>query len=240
MKTCVFDIDDTLYSQRENAAKAEAAVAALAAARYGMAGEEFHRQFRAAFKRQRDQFPALVNFHSRAIRFQFMSEMFGTIPLADVGLLHDAYWEAHLRDMEPFPGLVDFLKGLRARGVRIGTCTDMTADWQYKKLERLGLMEYFDFMVTSEEAGLEKPSPAMFEAVLAKAGCPAAECVMFGDNYAKDIVGARGVGMDAVWLCLDPDQRPLHPDVRAIDSYVGLDSRDWGSGTGGLPPGASS
>ena len=223
MKTCVFDIDDTLYSQMENAAKAASAVAAFASDRYGISEEEFRRQYKAAFARQRDRFPTLVNFHSRAVRFQFMSEMFGTIPLSDVLLLHDLYWEAHLRDMEPFPGLVDFLASLRARGIRIGACTDMTADWQYKKLERLGLTPFFDFMVSSEEVGLEKPSPAMFEEVLAKADCPAADCVMFGDNYAKDIVGARAVGMDAVWVCQDPAQRPLHPDVRAIDTYVGLD-----------------
>ncbi len=237
MKTCIFDIDDTLYSQQESVTKAHANLAAFAAKRYGISEEEFMRQYRAAFNRQRAQFPSLVNFHSRAVRFQLMGEMFGVVPLVDVPLLHDLFWEEHLRHMEPFPGVADFLSALHDRGVRIGTCTDMTADWQYKKLERLDLLRHFDFMVSSEEAGLEKPSPAMFDCVLSKAGCPASECVMFGDNYAKDVCGALAVGMDAVWVRPKPEQRPLHPEVRAIDSYVGLaDSFFAPCGGAGLSP----
>jgi beta-phosphoglucomutase-like phosphatase (HAD superfamily) len=55
--------------------------------------------------------------------------------------------------------------------VRVGVGSDMTADWQFRKLERLGLLDRIDFAVTSEEAGVEKPAPGFFALCLEKAGC---------------------------------------------------------------------
>ncbi len=222
MKTCIFDIDDTLYSQQESVTKAHANLAAFAAKRYGISEEEFMRQYRAAFNRQRGQFPSLVNFHSRAVRFQLMGEMFGVVPLVDVPLLHDLFWEEHLRHMEPFPGVADFLSALHDRGVRIGTCTDMTADWQYKKLERLDLLRHFDFMVSSEEAGAEKPDPAFFRLCVEKARCAPAECLFVGDNLPYDVQGAIAAGMRGLWFQPDPAKRRERPDIPSFGTYSEL------------------
>ena len=57
-------------------------------------------------------------------------------------------------------------------GVRIGLGTDMTAYMQYEKLIRLGLMEYMDFIVSSEEAGTDKPGNAFFMLCARKADRP--------------------------------------------------------------------
>ena len=49
------------------------------------------------------------------------------------------------------------MKELKKRKIRIGIGTDMTAYVQYRKLEAIGVTSYIDFIVTSEEAGAEKP-----------------------------------------------------------------------------------
>ena len=85
-------------------------------------------------------------------------------------------------------------------GVRIGLGTDMTAYMQYEKLIRLGLMEYMDFIVSSEEAGTDKPGNAFFMLCARKAGCLPGECLFIGDNIVRDYGGAAAAGMQARWF----------------------------------------
>ena len=86
------------------------------------------------------------------------------------------------------------------KGIRLGIGSDMTAWIQYKKLEKLELLTYFDFVVTSEEAGLDKPAPMFFNLCLKKAKCEPGECLFIGDNYLKDYRGALAAGMQALWF----------------------------------------
>ena len=88
---------------------------------------------------------------------------------------------------KPCPGLLEFLQILKSRQIRIGIGTDMTASIQYKKLRKLGLAPFIDFIVTSQEAGVEKPHPHFFDVCLEKAGCLPEECAFIGDNRKKDV-----------------------------------------------------
>jgi putative hydrolase of the HAD superfamily len=55
----------------------------------------------------------------------------------------------------------------------------------------LGLDMYVDFVVTSEEVGLDKPHSAMFSTALTKLNLKNEEVIMIGDDLTKDIDGAR-------------------------------------------------
>ena len=67
-------------------------------------------------------------------------------------------------------------------------------------LEAAGLRPYFQVVVDSALAGVEKPDPAIFRAALEVLGIPAAEALYVGDLYDVDVVGARAAGMPAVLL----------------------------------------
>lgn len=122
----------------------------------------------------------------------------------------------------PVPGVIDFLKELKKRGVRTGTGTDMTAYIQYKKLESLGAAPYIDFMVSSEEAGVEKPHPHLFEICVEKSGVQAVECAFIGDNYKKDVEGACNSGLRGIWYT--QEQEPEHEtDYPIIRSFTKVD-----------------
>ena len=82
----------------------------------------------------------------------------------------------------------------------VGIVTNGLLTDQHLKLERCDLRGALDFLVISEEAGAMKPSAAIFEIALRRTGCGAREAVMVGDNWENDILGARSVGMRAVWL----------------------------------------
>lgn len=55
-----------------------------------------------------------------------------------------------------------------------------------------------DFIVTSEEAGREKPKPSIFRLALKKAGCSPKETVMVGDSVEKDVRGAEKAGIAGI------------------------------------------
>jgi len=75
--------------------------------------------------------------------------------------------------------------------------------------EKLGLNEYLDFVVTSEEAKAEKPNPAIFKAALARAGVVEDEAVHVGDQYNIDVVGARNAGISPILV----DRFDIFPEV---------------------------
>jgi len=65
---------------------------------------------------------------------------------------------------------------------------------------KLGLEPYLDFVVTSEEAGADKPKPAIFLAALERAGVGASEAIHIGDQYDLDVVGARAIGITPILI----------------------------------------
>jgi putative hydrolase of the HAD superfamily len=112
------------------------------------------------------------------------------------------------------------LKELRLRARKIGLVTNETLAAQVSKLRGLDPdWKLFDFMITSEEAGVEKPHPRIFERALELAAAHPTEVLMVGDNPKMDIEGARAMGFKAV-LCtefLRPKDLPPGPVLGKLD-----------------------
>ena len=93
---------------------------------------------------------------------------------------------------------------------------------QYKKLRSSGIEHYFKHVVLSEAAQALKPDKRIFEYAMQLIGASSAdECVMIGDSYHADIVGAQNAGIDQVYLFNRPDHRP--ENYRATYQVNGLD-----------------
>lgn len=71
---------------------------------------------------------------------------------------------------------------------------------QYYKFEHSGLAPYFTHTLISEEVGINKPQPGIFEIALERNGITADQAVMIGDSYSSDIVGAKEAGIDQIWV----------------------------------------
>ena len=71
---------------------------------------------------------------------------------------------------------------------------------QYYKFEHSGLAPYFTHTLISEELGINKPQPGIFEIALERNGITADQAVMIGDSYSSDIVGAKAAGIDQIWV----------------------------------------
>ncbi len=79
---------------------------------------------------------------------------------------------------------------------RLGVLTNGVPAVQRAKLDHNDLLEPFDAVVTSYEAGAHKPAPAAFDA--ARGALPADRYVMVGDDELGDVEGARAAGFEAV------------------------------------------
>jgi putative hydrolase of the HAD superfamily len=93
------------------------------------------------------------------------------------------------------PGVEEFLKEAKVKGIKMCIVTDLTAQIQMQKWVKLDLGRYVDFLVSSEESGIEKPGKYMFELAMEKLGLKAEDCIMIGDSEEKDIKGAVAMGI---------------------------------------------
>jgi HAD superfamily hydrolase (TIGR01509 family) len=99
------------------------------------------------------------------------------------------------------------LARLRGAGLRLGVVSN--SDGRVAEaLEAAGLRGYFDVVVDSAVAGVEKPDPAIFRAALDALGVPPAEALYVGDLYDVDVLGANAAGMPAVLLVPPGAPRP--------------------------------
>ena len=82
----------------------------------------------------------------------------------------------------------------------LGIITNGTEAQQRAKLERMGILDRFAVVVTSQAAGVAKPLPAIFHHAAARTGSPAGVCLHVGDDLHRDVAGALAAGMRPVWL----------------------------------------
>ena len=202
-KGVIFDIDGTLYDYQSVDIIAMKHFCEFIDKNLGVDEKFFRETYTEARKIIRGRLKDTAAQHSRVLLIQTALELLGKNPFDYLLTLYDVYWNSFLENMRPFDGAADFLRDLKNHGVKISTCTDMTAHIQYRKLKRLELDKFFDFMVTSEETGYEKPAPIMFNFALEKMKVRPQEAAYFGDALDRDIQGAANVGITPFWFIAD-------------------------------------
>ncbi len=92
--------------------------------------------------------------------------------------------------------LLDYLKGK----YRLHLCSNGFHEVQYRKLDASDTTRYFDTIVLSEDAGVNKPAKAFFDYALRVTGADAESTIMIGDNLNTDILGAQRAGIDTLYF----------------------------------------
>lgn len=223
IKAVIFDIDNTLYSFDKAHEPAMEALHAYAREHLGLEPEQLAREITLAaedVKRRLDADCAAL--HNRTLRIQVMLER-NRLPLSHAAPMGELYWDTLLRHAEPSPGSLTCLTKLKEQGYILGIGTDMTIEYQLKKLEKLQMLPFFDFIVSSEEANVEKPHEKLFRICAMKAGVSPEECLFIGDSLKKDVLGPRAMGMNSVWYCPEAEKAAAHPQVDSISHFDQLE-----------------
>lgn len=117
------------------------------------------------------------------------------------------------------PGTREALARLRSAGLRLGVVSNSDGRVE-AALEAAGLRGYFEVVIDSALAGVEKPDPAIFHAALTAMDVSPRETLYVGDLYEVDVLGARAAGMEAVLLA--PGEPPAIAGCRVVPSLAAL------------------
>ncbi len=98
-----------------------------------------------------------------------------------------------------FPGAIEVLEYLKGK-YPLHIITNGFNEVQAIKIEANDLEKYFKTITVSEEVGVRKPFPGVFQHALKKAGARPEDCIMIGDSLEVDIEGAKNVGMAQIFF----------------------------------------
>jgi putative hydrolase of the HAD superfamily len=98
-----------------------------------------------------------------------------------------------------FDDVLPTLNELKKQGLILGLISNVDQDIT-SLLDNLGLTALLQVVVTSQDAGFNKPSPEIFQEAVKKAGVQANEALYVGDQYQIDVVGANKAGMKGILI----------------------------------------
>lgn len=217
-RAVIFDLDDTLYPEREYVLSGFRAIAAWAEQHANIPAD-------AGYERLRQLFEEGV----RGDTINRWLESYGIASESLVSQLVQVYRQ-HQPALTPFSGVPELLESLRD-GYQLGLVSDGYLSVQKSKFAGLNLANFFDAVVFSDAWGRAawKPSTKPFEEVLRRLGPHITESVYVADNPQKDFLGPHQLGMATVRLCVPGGEyshlRPptvLHRPQRMVNSIRGL------------------
>lgn len=151
----------------------------------------FIEKYEEAKKYVKELLHGTASSHSRYLYIQRTLELLGA--RFNPNLIyeaHNAYWDYIIENMDLFPEALDILKLLKKRHKKIVIFTDLTLDVQNKKLKKLKIEKYIDYLVTAEEAGEDKPGDSQLNLVLKKTNLQPKDLIVVGNNPKTDIEAA--------------------------------------------------
>ena len=113
-----------------------------------------------------------------------------------------------------FDGTVAILEYLQLK-YELHIITNGFDEIQSLKLERSGIVKYFNKVITSESVGVKKPNPKIFDFALQSANTLPENSIMIGDNLEADIQGALNVNMKAIFCNFE--NTPVNENIISIN-----------------------
>ena len=191
----LIDLDDTLYPYAPSHEAALSQVRGKAERLLAIAPRDFDALYDRARMEVKQKAGETAAAHNRLLYFQRMVELAGLKTQVLTALdFEQTYWRTFLVHAHLFDNVIEFLDDIRLIGAPIVIVTDLNAQIQFRKIVYFGLDHYVDYVVTSEEAGADKPNRAPFEIALEKVGPTKGPIWFIGENPRIDIAGAMALG----------------------------------------------
>ena len=180
----IFDLDDTLYSEKE----------------YVRSGYRFVAKiFPEINDMEQKLWSAFLN-QEKAFNSVLQSE--GYLTEGHLKKCVDGY-RNHDPDIRLYEGVRDLLITLKHDGKKLGMITDGRPEGQRKKIKSLQLEQLFDYIIITDELGGEvfrKPNPKSFSVIREFFQTEYNKMVYIGDNLQKDFQAPMTLGMRSIWF----------------------------------------
>lgn len=201
IKLLIFDLDDTLYNEKEYVASGFRAVAEFVFLKKELNKDEVFNFLMDSFKS-----------NGRGRNFNELIEKFNLSDMTPE-LLVGVYRE-HVPEVALYPGVKELLNNLKNNYVLV-LLTNGWVDVQKMKIKALEAENYFDKIFFAQEDGLEfrKPNPKYFLKILSHYRIAPNEALMIGDDHESDIRGAKEVDINT-FLVEKPD------DLHRLEEYL--------------------
>ncbi len=194
LKGILIDLDDTLYAYGPCNKAALNKCIGIIAKKYAMNSRAAGKLFLKARRDTKNLAGKTGASHSRLLYFKRATELMESRTNGAFALKLDSiFWKKYLEKMKVKRGAKAFLKECRKNNFKVAIVTNLTTEIQLKKIKKLGMDQLVDFMVTSEEAGAEKPAPHTINTALKRINCNRHEAIFIGDRH--DTVAAKNAGI---------------------------------------------
>ena len=188
----LFDTDNTLYEYQPCHEAGLSAVLNKSSNLFNIDNNSFKKSLEKVKKSIKSRLGPTASSHSRLLYFQGVLEDLGLGSQVLTALdLEQTYWREFLNSALLFDGVIDLLDDLKYLNIPTAVVTDLTAQIQFRKIFYFKLHNHFNYIVSSEEAGFDKPNPKPFLLALKKIKPKGKNIWMIGDNLEADIVGSR-------------------------------------------------
>jgi HAD superfamily hydrolase (TIGR01549 family) len=204
LRAVLFDLDDTLYDHRHSSRAALALLQQEYPAVLGAVSLD---------ELERANLNILNTIHIEVLNrsvdvetarrkrfFRLFSQYEMELPAEEQARVSTLYREAYRQSWRAADGAVELLTVLRGHGLKTGIISNNLVEEQMEKLRVCNLEHLIDSLTISEEAGVAKPDPRIFQIALDRLGCLPNQVVMIGDAWENDIVPARAMGIHAIWF----------------------------------------
>lgn len=192
IRAVIFDLDNTLVDFMGMKRQAvTAAVNSMIDAGLGLTVEEVHARIDAIYKERGIEFQAVFD--------KLLYDIFQKVDYKILSAGIVAYRRAREAALVPYTHVNMTLVTLLKRGIRLAVVSDAPGREAWLRLCYLNFQHMFDCVVTYEDTGERKPSPAPFRLALQRLGTAPHETLMVGDWPERDVVGAATVGITTVF-----------------------------------------
>lgn len=179
----IFDLDDTLYSEKEYVRSGYRKIAELFPEIKG--AEELLWKFFQEKKSALDEFLKCEDIFTEANKAKCLE-----------------VYRFHKPDIHLYSGVREMLKRLK-RNYKLGMITDGRPEGQRAKIKALGLEEIFDQIIITDELGgteYRKPNETAYRMMAKKFGTEFGAMCYVGDNTKKDFIAPMKLGMKSIWF----------------------------------------